>query len=262
MSIKKQLKSPLGHLIILSNLHVMTLNDSAPVIAFHRISKKTTNNSLTYGLKNFKDFCTFLSCNFHVVPLTKILEKLKNKESFEKEIAITFDDGYQNNYELAVPVLQELNLPATFFVTTKFIGTTHIPWWDRELGVRLDWMTWDQVRELHRLGFEVGSHTQNHVDLGWVSKEEAFNELANSRKDMEEQISSPVTLFAYPYGGKHNMTPDNREVARVVGYSCCCSCFGGINKRETDPFHLQRIPISNWYQSPQDFAFQLTMRRV
>jgi peptidoglycan/xylan/chitin deacetylase (PgdA/CDA1 family) len=262
MSTKGHIKSLLGHLVIRSKLYALSLHDFAPVIAFHRISKTPTKDSLTYDLKSFKDFCTFLSSNFHVVPLTKILEKLKNGEPFKHEIAITFDDGYQNNFELAPPVLKALNLPATFFITTRFIGTEFVPWWDINLGVRLEWMTWDQVRELHRLGFDIGSHTQNHVDLGKVSKEVALNELVKSRKDLEEQISSPVTLFAYPYGRRDNITPDNRELVRVAGYLCCCSCFGGLNKRGTDPFHLQRIPISNWYHSPHDFVFQLTLHRV
>jgi len=262
MSTKGQLKSLLGHLMIRSKLYALTLHDFAPVIAFHRISITPTKDSLTCDLKSFKNFCTFLSCNFHVVPLTKILEKLKNKESFTQEIAITFDDGYQNNYELAAPVLKTLNLPATFFVTTRFIGTEFVPWWDIEMGVRLEWMTWDQVRELHRLGFEIGSHTQSHVDLGKASKEEALDELLNSRKDLEEKISAPVTLFAYPYGRRDNITEDNRKLVKSAGYSCCCSCFGGLNPRGADPFYLKRIAISNWYQSPHDFAFQLSMRRV
>jgi len=262
MSIKGQIKSLLGHLIITSKFHALSLRDFGPVIAFHRISKTPTKDSLTYDLDSFKDFCTFLSCNFHVVPLTKILEKLKNGESFQQEIAITFDDGYRNNHELAAPVLKTMNLPATFFVTTQFIGTEIVPWWDIELGVCLEWMTWDQVRELHRLGFEIGSHTRTHADLGKVSKEEALNELVNSRKELEEQLSAPVSLFAYPYGRRDNMTEENRELVKVAGYSCCCSCFGGLNARGADPFILQRIPISNWYQSPHDFAFQLAMRRV
>ncbi len=259
---KGLIKTLFGHFIFRSHLHVFSLREFVPVLAFHRISKASPRDGLTFGLNEFTSFCTFLSRNFRVISLTAILEKLKNGGSFRDELAITFDDGYEDNHDLAAPVLKALNLPATFFVATQYIGNDIDSWWDKKQGVRRKWMTWDQVRALHQMGFEIGSHTRTHADLGKVPDEQALNELVGSRIELEEHLSAPITLFAYPYGGPRNITDNNRDLVRVAGYSCCCSCFGGLNDGGTDPFRLRRIPISNWYQSPHDFGFQLSMHRV
>lgn len=234
----------------------------APVLSFHRICKGLPDDSLTYGLEEFTALCSFLSRNFRVVPLRVILEKLRNGESLGGELAITFDDGYQDNFELAAPVLKGRNLPATFFVTTRFIGTEFVPWWDAKQNVSRPWMTWEQVRSLHQMGFEIGSHTMTHVDLGKASGEQALDELTNSRVELEQRLSAPIDLFAYPYGRPDNITEGSRRLVQTAGYSCCCSCFGGLNPEGTDPYKIRRIPISNWYRSPLDFGFQLAMHRV
>jgi len=262
MRIKSLISSFLGHLLFRSDLHVLCLRDIVPVLTFHRISEPSPVDSMTYSPKDFNALCTFLSCNFQVKPLSLLLKKLVNRGTFHQELAITFDDGYQDNHDLAAPILKALNLPATFFITTEYIGKDIVPWWDEEEGVRHKWMSWDQVRALHRQGFEIGSHTRSHADLGKVREELALKELVDSRIELERQLSAPVTLFAYPYGGIGNINERMRELVKAAGYSCCCSCFGGLNKRGTDPFHLRRIPISYWYQSPQDFGFRLAMRRV
>ncbi len=262
-SINKIVKSLLGRIAFNTRLHVLTLREVVPVLAFHRISKDPSDeDSLTYGLEDFENLCAFLSRYFHVVPLGHILKKLEDGASFDRELAITFDDGYRDNHDLAAPVLKERNLPATFFVTTRYIGTEHVPWWYAKQRVHREWMNWEQVESLHRMGFEIGSHTMTHIDLGSASEEDALRELVNSRTELEQRLSSPVTLFAYPYGWEDKITEQNRELVKLAGYSCCCSCFGGLNAKGTDPFHLRRIPISNWYRSPHDFGFQLAMHRV
>ena len=262
MRIKHLISSLFGHLVFRSGLHVLSLRDIIPVLTFHRLSEPSPTESMNYRLKDFKDLCKFLSCNFQVKPLSHILKKMLNGGTFQQELAITFDDGYRNNYELAAPVLKALNLPATFFLTTQYIGTDIVSWWDEKAGVRHKWMSWDQVRALHRQGFEIGSHTKTHYNLGNVHEEQTLKELVESRVDLEAQLSAPVTLFAYPYGGPDNINERNRELVKAAGYSCCCSCFGGLNTGGTDPFHIRRIPISHWYQSPQDFGFRAVIRRV
>jgi peptidoglycan/xylan/chitin deacetylase (PgdA/CDA1 family) len=261
-SLKGQISSLLGHLFFRSRPHVLTLRDFAPGLTFHRISDTSSRDILTQSSIDIKDFCAFLSSHIQVVPLSFILEKLRNGDPFRQELAITFDDGYMDNYELAAPILKTFHLPATFFITTQFIGSDFVPWWDEDLGVRHKWMTWDQVRALHRQGFEIGSHSRTHADLGKVPEVGALKELVSSRQELEDRLSAPVTLFSYPYGGPNNITKKNRELVKGAGYFCCCSCFGGVNVKGTNPYHLRRIPIASWYQSPQDFGFQLAMRRV
>ncbi len=123
-------------------------------------------------------------------------------------------------------------------------------------------MTWDQVRSLHQRGFELGAHTRTHVDLGSVTDRDAH------RRDSwcalgtgGPTVGEPVELFAYPYGRMDNLTDANRRLVRGAGFRCCCSCFGGVIARGTDPFDLRRVPISSGSPSPLQFGFEVALGR-
>ena len=121
-------------------------------------------------------------------------------------------------------------------------------------------MTWDQVRWLCLEGFEIGLHTRTHVDLGEVFHTRVSEEIVESRRELEEKLSIPIDLFAYPYGGKNHMKEESRDIVKAVGLRCCCSCFGGLNSAGTDPFRLRRIPISSSSGSPRHFGFEVALR--
>ncbi len=256
-------KSFMGKSIFGLRLQCLLLARTAIVVAFHRVNNiDARDNGLTCSVKMFERYCRFFSSNFHVVPLGNIVDKLEKGTEPDRDLAITFDDGYGDNFEYAAPILKALGLPATFFVVTGFMGTELVPWWDKTEPAPHRWMNWHEVRWLHREGFEIGSHTRSHADLGKVSADRAHQEIFNSRLELEDQLSAKVELFAYPYGGKNDLTEANRQIVKTAGFRCCCCCYGGINFTETDPFHLRRIPISPWFQSPHQFGFELALRRV
>lgn len=219
------------------------------------------SDSLSVDVAAFERHCRFYRRYFRVVPLRELVHRLEHGQPVDRHLAITFDDGYRDNFENARPVLEKLSLPATFFVVTDWIGSSVVPRWDSVRGVQHPWMTWDQVRALHRSGFEVGAHTQSHVDLGAVSPEEAHREVIGARLELEQQLGTRVESFSYPYGGRQHVTEPNREVVRHAGFRCCCSSFGGINPAGTDPFFLNRVPVSRWHASPHQFGFEVVTGR-
>ena len=259
--VAKQIKSLMGAAIFGSQLGHPLLANTAVVVAFHRVNDQTAPDALTCGVKLFKEYCEFFARYFHVISMGELLDKLENSYPFNRELVITFDDGYRDNYEHAAPVLRAMGLPATFFVVSEFIGSDIVPWWDKSLPVPQPWMTWDQVEQLSRDGFAIGAHTRTHADLATLSGEEAWQEIQGSRVDLEEKLGVPITLFAYPYGREHQMTEENRQLIRAAGFRCCCSCFGGINSRGVDPFLLRRVPVSSWHGSPYALGFDLAVRR-
>lgn len=215
------------------------------------------------GIRGFRAQVEWLARWAEVVPLRESLRALAAGERLPpRAVAITFDDGYRDNFEHAAPVLERLSLPATFFVVTQWIDTDIVPWWDAQRGVRHPWMTWAEVRALHERGFEIGAHTRTHVDLGKVSGGDARQEILGGRLELERRLGAPVTSFAYPYGRPDNFTEANRALVRAAGFRCCCSGFGGINTRGTDPFRVRRVPISEWYASPHQFGFDLAFGRT
>jgi peptidoglycan/xylan/chitin deacetylase (PgdA/CDA1 family) len=259
--VKQPVKRALGRSLFASSLAGLFLKSRAVVVAFHRVKDGCGDEPLTVDVATFERYCRFFKSYFRVTPLHEIVDRLEHGESLNGELAITFDDGYRDNYENAAPVLERLALPATFFVVTNWIGTDVVPAWDRAHGVHHPWMTWHQLRSLHHRGFDIGAHTRTHVDLGTVDEFEAESEVLGARRDLEWQLDAPVHLFAYPYGRRENLCDRNRAVVKACGFRCCCSCFGGVVAEGCDPFQISRIPVSPRCPSPDEFAFELALGR-
>ena len=257
----KTVKKLLGHGLFAAHLDALLLRNAALVVAFHRVQKTDPTDSLSIDPETFERHCRFYQRYFRVVPLREIVSRLERRLPLDRHLAITFDDGYRDNFENARPVLETLSLPATFFVVSDWIGSNVVPWWDRARGACHPWMNWDQVRALHRSGFEIGAHTSTHVDLGKVRPAYAREQVLGARLELERQLDTAIESFAYPYGGRQHLTEANREVVRNAGFRCCCSGYGGINQVGTDPFALNRVPVSPWYASPHHFGFEVATGR-
>jgi peptidoglycan/xylan/chitin deacetylase (PgdA/CDA1 family) len=104
---------------------------------------------------------------------------------------VTFDDGHLSNYEYAVPILLKRHLPATFFVTTGWIGS------------RQGFMSWQQLREIASLGHAVQSHGLSHKLLTHCSPKDLLEEVHSSKKAIEDALGRRVTSISVP-GGRWN----------------------------------------------------------
>jgi peptidoglycan/xylan/chitin deacetylase (PgdA/CDA1 family) len=116
---------------------------------------------------------------------------------------VTFDDAFRNVLS-ALPLLERLDVPATVFACTDFVGRTlDLP----PLGSvaaehrhELTTLSWDELREASARGLEVGSHTRRHFDLRGLSDEALRDELATSREQLDDQLGRRCRYLAYPYG--------------------------------------------------------------
>jgi peptidoglycan/xylan/chitin deacetylase (PgdA/CDA1 family) len=260
--VKAALKRFAGQALFGLGLEAVLLRGTAVIVAFHRVQPAVDEgDGLSVSIEAFARFCRFFRRHFRVAPLRTLVEKLERGQPLGRELAITFDDGYRDNFLHAAPVLEALGLPATFFVVAQWIGTDVVPWWDGQRAARYAWMSWDEVRDLRARGFEIGAHTLTHADLGRVSGAEAERELCGARAILEDRLAAPVDLFAYPYGGPHHITERNRARVRAAGFRCCCSSFGGVNRTGDSAFHLQRVPVSSWHASAPQLGLEVALRR-
>jgi peptidoglycan/xylan/chitin deacetylase (PgdA/CDA1 family) len=260
--VKQSLKDLFGGFMFASRLDGILLRDAAVIVAFHRIQNAPASDVLSISARMFERHCRFFKDQFNVVSLRDLLARLERGQRLDHHLAITFDDGYRDNFVNAMPVLKKLSLPATFFVVSGWIGTATVPWWDKEAGVRHPLMAWDEIKALVQHGFDIGAHTRTHVDLGLVAGAAARDEIAGARQDLEQQLGTPVDLFAYPYGQRENLTDANRDLVKAAGFRCCCSCYGGVTRAGADPHRLPRVAISPWYASPRQFGFELAFGRT
>lgn len=257
MSWKHRVAGGMGRIVYGSGFHTGFLRHRAAVVVFHRIDDRYPDDPITITEREFVRYCRFFARHFQVVPLGDLVTRLERGHTLRGELAITFDDGYRDNHRTAAPVLERFGLPACFFVATGFIGSAEVPWWDRKAGIPSEWMTWDEVRDLERRGFEIGAHTITHADLGVVNGDAARREIEGSRETLEAELGKPVTLFAYPFGREHQITETNRLMVRDAGFRCCPSSFGGLVRTGDDPYRFRRAPVIGWYRSPAHFGLEL-----
>jgi peptidoglycan/xylan/chitin deacetylase (PgdA/CDA1 family) len=139
-----------------------------------------------------------------------------------RQVAITFDDGFRSVVEVAKPILDRFEMPATVFVPTRFIGGGEPMAWpgiDGWLGGEheheLEPMSWEEARALVDAGWEIGSHTVSHPRLTALSDAELAAELGDSRRRCEEELGRECASIAFPYGDH-----DDRVVAATgaAGY--------------------------------------------
>ena len=260
--IAKRAKGAIGRVAARGGVFAWDFRSKMIIVTFHRINDDLPEDGLTSSSAKFARFCEFFRTHFRVIPLSEQVAGCTAANDMGGTLSITFDDGYRDNAEVAAPILRKLGLPATFFVSTGFIGTRTVAPWDRELPRQPGWMDWDQIRSLVSQGFEIGCHTDSHIDLGTADAQTARAELEVSKRKLNEQLGRPVRLFAYPFGGRENITERSLELVREAGFVCCASCCGGVNAPTASPFDLNRITIGQGFATPDQFGFDVLIGRV
>lgn len=158
-------------------------------------------------------------------------------------VAITFDDGYLDNLEVAAPVLCDLGLPFTVFVTSEFVRSG-----------KAGFLSPTALRALAALpGAQIGAHGANHVALTQCDEATLHNELISSRHYLEDALGGEVRTLAYPYGAADRRV---RDAAVAVGYRLGACSMAGINPPERDPLLLARTEIVS-FDSKRVFAQKL-----
>jgi peptidoglycan/xylan/chitin deacetylase (PgdA/CDA1 family) len=230
----------------------------AAVLLFHRVTDDIPEDGITVSERTFRVMVENLARHYRPISLSALLGHFERGEMWpSRTVVVTFDDGYRDNYEHAAPILTEFGVPATFFVTTDAIGSERVMPWDEHVRGRVPWMNWNQVRELYSRGFEIGSHTLTHPDLGQLRGPRAWEEISDSKARLEGHLGAGIPFFAYPFGGEENFCEENRELVRRAGYRCCCSAYGGFFTLGSDAFNLRRMGINNWLSNSCDLDFEL-----
>lgn len=133
--------------------------------------------------------------------MNQLIQWLSRKISFHSAIVvITFDDGFENIYHQALPILNDLYFQATVFLTTGYCEKkNNWPTKSSDIPI-LPMLKWKQIKEMASFGFDFQAHTQTHAYLTKLNPEQMKSELSGSKKEIEDRLGKSVDFFAYPFG--------------------------------------------------------------
>ena len=194
-----------------------------------------------------KQMAMFYKKGYRTISLTELVKIIKNKKNFpEKVFVITFDDGYENNYTNAFPVLKKYGFTATIFLNAGAIGK----FWKYPRSVQPEQhLSASQIKEMSEY-LDFGSHTVNHPDLTKISENEILNELSESKKIIEKISKKTVVTFCYPFGSyNENVVMSVKKI-----YEGACTTDAGLVSNKSNPYLLPRVELKEFYaMSPGDF---------
>ncbi len=222
-----------------------------PILMYHLVGRETlerNGRSLSRFNVTAADFEAQLlllkQLGYHSVTVSEIAAALEGKATLpQRPVAITFDDGWREQYDVAFPILQRYGMRATFFVSTSFIGYPRF-------------ITWEELAEMRDAGMEIASHGRKHINLADADDQEAWREVARSREVLEEKLGVPAVSFAYPYGGFRKGLPAMLERA---GYRVAVGLGSSSIQPPERRYYLRRMEVSG-LQSLKVFLDRLPWR--
>ncbi len=170
-----------------------------------------------------------------------------------KPVVITFDDGYQDFYTNAFPILHKYAFSAAVFLPTAHVGEVARSFKGAEC------LTWSQVRELQSAGIEFGSHTVTHPELKRLNLDDLRYEVRSSKETIEERLGCPVRSFSYPYAFPETNRLFRQKLRRMLeesGYENGVSTIIGTADRAGDRYFMKRLPV-NTHDDPRLFRAKL-----
>lgn len=222
---------------------VREASGNAPLIGlfYHRIADAQPN-PWTMSFRRFRQQMEWIRRRYAFCTLAEAQARIASGENRTPAVFVTFDDGYAENCEQALPWLLQEGIPFTYFVASRHVLDQQPFAHDVQAGRPLAPNTSEQIRALAEAGVEIGAHTRTHCDLGQVGDEATLaDEIVGSQQDLQQMTGRPVRYFAFPFGLPANMSTAAFRVALNAGFAGVCSAYGGYNLPGDDAFHLQRV---------------------
>lgn len=240
-----------------------------PILAYHQIAPSLPRDgagNFAVSTSQFERQMRYLhEHGYSCRSLGQLLRlSAKGRHWGSKTFALTFDDGYEDFFTQAYPILRRYGFTATVFLVTDHIGDQSN--WGEETATPM--LTWTQIKVLLAEGFSFGSHTCTHRRLTQLSAEEIQHELAASKARLTSELSQEINLLAYPHG---DLNSEIQRIAMESGYQGAC----GVSRGESSRFNVWRrlcrgndsmfafvCKLTRWYSYPGWFREETAAGRM
>ncbi|WP_282787885.1 polysaccharide deacetylase family protein [Flavobacterium croceum] len=193
-------------------------NENSKVIYYHDIHSYDKYTDMSTDFDLFKKHIECIqSMNFEIV---------KKITKPQKQIKISFDDGFRGVYNHKDYFVKN-NIFPTIYIITSRVG-------------HKNYLTWNEIRELDFLGFNIQAHTHLHSDLNILSGEELLFDLKTSKDILEKELHHPITEICFPKG---LFSKQVLEVSKKIGFTECYSSIPGHidDERELDVLYYRNL---------------------
>ena len=216
-----------------------------PILEYHMVTENPHPDAKPYVVppEDFAEQLDYLAEEGYttITPQDYARARKGKQQLPEKPIILTFDDGYEDNWRVVLPMLEERRMKAVFYMVTNSIGQP-------------GYLTWDNLFDMERRGMEIGSHTANHLPLTTLSPEKQREELRLSKLMLEWKGMKTIYSFSYPNGsynaGVVAMLAEEEYLTAVTGEA-------GLNTLETNPYLLRRVNIPPPHFGLTEFRLRL-----
>lgn len=226
---------------------MISMRNGVPILTYHALTPTRTSgfDRWTLSPEQFEAHLGYLSQEGYVaITVAELAKRLRHgalTSSAARLIVLTFNDGYTDFRDVAMPMLLRYGMTATLFVPTGYVGGrsgwTHV---DGE-GARAV-ASWPELGEIARHGFEIGALSHTYPELDTLPASARAEEVRLPKLLLEHRLGLPVCSFAYPYGHYDRRV---REAVAATGYTAACTMGGWAARPGDHPLELPRIPVSS-----------------
>jgi peptidoglycan/xylan/chitin deacetylase (PgdA/CDA1 family) len=217
------------------------------VLCYHSVHPTYEFASATPA--QFDEQVGWLRDHCEIIRLSEVLDRIKQpRASSRPTVAITFDDGYEDNFFHALPVLLRHGVKASFFLTTGLIDRvpSALDHMRRIRKMDVSGLTWEQVSEIRQAGMQIGSHTVTHANLTKLDDQTARMELTDSKHVIEDHLGEEVSSLAYPFGlPGRDVTDRTIALALGAGYETAVSILYRSVQESDHAMSIPRIAVKN-----------------
>jgi peptidoglycan/xylan/chitin deacetylase (PgdA/CDA1 family) len=226
------------------------------VLCYHSVGKSKWKYNVSPAV--FKQQIEQLLKTRKPISVEDLAKYLTGKKKIQTpSFLLTFDDGYTNILDLAKYLESKKIKPTVFLLSSPTRANR------AELGINLPIMNKSEWKKIQQLGWSIGSHSATHPNFNQLSKSEAFSEIQDSKKILENQLKETISSIALPRGN-HNEIVD--EAVKESGYKLCMTMDDGIITANTNPLSIPRIGIDQTHSLTElrylDSSFVIKVRTV